>query len=290
MDEAPPAASDEVPPPREEIEARLDAMGARAEAGEEIDLAEGALLLAALDRPRVGLERYRRHLQTLVHDVAVAAAGARDVGECVAALSRVIAGTHDYSGDTLSYDDVQNANLMRVIDRRRGLPVALGIVYAHAARGQGWDASGLAFPGHFLIRLDAAGGRAIVDPFGGGGALDAGALRDLVKRMGGEEAELAPRFYDAVGDREVLLRLQNNIKLRALQAEDFDRAAAIVSTMLRLAPKSAALWHEKGVFEAQAGRLAEAIRSLEACLAVADDPMQRHQVAAALQKLRASLN
>ncbi len=42
-------------------------------------------------------------------------------------LSRVIAGTFSYQGDRQTYDDLQNANLMRVIDRRKGLPVALAI-------------------------------------------------------------------------------------------------------------------------------------------------------------------
>ncbi len=35
---------------------------------------------------------------------------------------------HRYHGDTLTCHDLQNANPMRVIDRRKGLPVALGIL------------------------------------------------------------------------------------------------------------------------------------------------------------------
>src|SRR3546814_8592275 len=41
-----------------------------------------------------------------------------------------------YHGDTESYDDPQNADLVRVIDRRMGLPVSLGVLYIHAARAQ----------------------------------------------------------------------------------------------------------------------------------------------------------
>jgi regulator of sirC expression with transglutaminase-like and TPR domain len=283
-----PPGADEGPLPRAALEARLDAVGAQPDP--DVDLAGTALLLAALDRPGVALDRYRRHLDTLAHDLRLAAAGARDVAACAEALARVMAGAHNYAGDTLSYDDVQNANLMRVIDRRRGLPVALGILYAHAARAQGWTLVGLNFPGHFLVRLEAAGGRAIIDPFGGGDVLEAGALRELVKRMGGADAELDPQYYEAVADRDVLLRLQNNIKLRALQVEDFTRAAEIARSMLRIAPGSAALWHELGAFEAQRGHLGEAIMALERCLNVATDARQRHQVALALQKIRGSLN
>ena len=52
-----------------------------------------------------------------------------------------------------TYDDPQNADLMAVIDRRRGLPVALGILYIHAARAAGLEASGLNTPDHFLLQL-----------------------------------------------------------------------------------------------------------------------------------------
>src|SRR5207237_10819284 len=70
-----------------------------------------------------------------------------------------------YSGDELTYDDLQNGNLMRVVDRRKGLPVALGILYLHTARAQGWESVGLAFPGHFLVRLGDGPDRLMLDPF-----------------------------------------------------------------------------------------------------------------------------
>ncbi len=58
---------------RQEIEAALAVMG-RGEDG-DIQIAEAALLLAALDRPRVGLERYREHLQELSEALATRKAG-----------------------------------------------------------------------------------------------------------------------------------------------------------------------------------------------------------------------
>ena len=272
---------------RDEIHARLDQAGA---ADADLDIAGTALLFAALDRPQTALARYHHHLEILVDETAAAAAGAGTIADCAAALARVMADSHGYAGDSETYDDMRNANLMHVIDRRRGLPVALGILYAHVARAQGWGLVGLNFPGHFLVRLEAKGGRAILDPFGGGTVLDPAALRALAKRMGGAEAELDPLYYEPVSDRDVLLRLQNNIKLRALQAEDFPRAAEVARAMLRLAPASAPLWHELGAFEAQQGKLGDAIAALESCLAVCEDERQRQQVRATLQKIRGSLN
>jgi regulator of sirC expression with transglutaminase-like and TPR domain len=270
-------------------EAKLRAIGATSE--ERLDLGEAALALASLERRQVGLERYREHLARLAEDVgACAGAGASSLSARVAALNETILGKHGYRGDADTYDDLQNANLMRVIDRRRGLPVTLGILYIHAARAQGWDMVGLSFPGHFLVRLEAADGRAIVDPFNGGKLPDAGALRELLRATAGAEAELAPEHYAPVPDRAVLLRLQNNIKLRLIGADRIANAVRVIETMLLFAPDQPELWREAGLLHAHLGNLGAASAAIERFLAIAADDTARHTMAALLQRIRAKLN
>ena len=141
---------------RSEFEARLSSVGGQAD--DEIDLAETALLLAALDRPRVPIERYRDHVAMLQLETAqegTRRGAERSLESRLEALRAVVVEKYGYRGDRLTYDDLQNANLMRVIDRRKGLPVALGIVYIAVARHQGWWISGLNFPGPFPSVLGA---------------------------------------------------------------------------------------------------------------------------------------
>src|ERR1700681_1908802 len=133
-----------------------------------LPIGEAALVLASFERPRVGLSRYRQHLATIARDVGRHRGAAGDLAGRVQALNEIILLKYGYSGDELTYDDLQNANLMRVVDRRKGLPVALGILYLHAARAQGWESVGLSFPGHFLVRLSEGTERLILDPFHGG--------------------------------------------------------------------------------------------------------------------------
>src|SRR3546814_1821098 len=109
-----------------------------------------------------------------------------------------------------------NANLMRVIGRRRGLPVALGILYLHGARAQGWAICGLNFPGHFLLRLDLGAERSIIDPFNGGKPRDAVGLRALLTGMAGENAELRPEHTRPVGCRDVLRSEEHSSELQSL--------------------------------------------------------------------------
>jgi regulator of sirC expression with transglutaminase-like and TPR domain len=238
-----------------------------------LPLGEAALALAAFERPRVGFARYLQHLAAIARDVGRHAAAAADLKTRAQALNEIILLKYGYSGDELTYDDLQNANLMRVVDRRKGLPVALGILYLHAARAQGWDSVGLGFPGHFLIRLAEGPERLILDPFHGGQVCEAADLRDLLKAMAGQEIEL-----------------QNNVKSRLLQAGRYERALGVVDTMLMLAPDNIELWQEAGLLHAREGNIRAAMNALQEYVARAPDGTARHQAATVLQQLKAKLN
>src|SRR4051812_14185252 len=114
------------------------------------DLAAAALMLSALDRPEKKLAQFRAHFAGVAEAVRDESHFARDAEAAARALSSVISGRYGYEGERENYDDPQNADIISVIERRRGLPVALGILYIHAARACGMGARGLLSPGHFL--------------------------------------------------------------------------------------------------------------------------------------------
>lgn len=258
-----------------------------------VDLGEAALALAAFDRPDRPTEPYRAHLAELVADVAsaaaspAAAAGAKPgLTMQIAALQSAIVDRHGYVGDDDTYDDLRNANLMWVIDRRRGLPVALGILYLHCARRLGWRLCGLNFPGHFLLRLEHDGARAIIDPFNGGREVDAADLRALLKSATGAAAELQPSHYQPVGAHNVLLRLMNNVKLRYVAADDMPHALAALERMRLFAPNEPSIWRETGLLEAHVGNAPAAVAALEIFLTLSDNDRQRRHAAMLIQELK----
>ncbi len=279
---------------RAEIEADLNRVGTLADA--EIDLAETALSLAASDRPEAARHPYRLHLAAIADAMKMAArlpslaqGGPEGLGARCRLLAEIMAGEFAYRGDRMNYDDLQNADLMRVIDRRQGLPVSLAILYIHAARSQGWQIEGVNFPGHFVIRLFHDGRAAILDPFDGGRLLETGDLRQRLKTTLGETAELQPSHYAGIGNRDILLRLQNNIKVRLIQEGHLARAAAVVERMLMIAPDAAAFWREAGLIHSRLGNLLAAKHALTRFLETADNDAQRHQVARLLQDINQRL-
>jgi regulator of sirC expression with transglutaminase-like and TPR domain len=259
--------------------------------GQRLDLLEAALTLSVLRRAEpVDLAPFRQHVASMASDLADLV---HRRGPAPEALAEVIARSYGYRGDTDSYDDLQNADLVRVIERRKGLPVALSILYLDVARRQGWEAEGLAFPAHFLIRIGIDGARHVVDPFHDGTVRDAADLRGLLRQVLGPEAELSPQHFDPVSDRDVLLRLENNVRLRLANREDWPTAAQSLDRMLAIAPDRPELLFEAGQLNARLDKRRAAIAAFERFLDIegtAGDPGVRERVSSLLQELRRGLN
>ena len=280
----------------ETIKTALERIAQQADDG--IDVAEAALLLASFDHPASDLQIYREHLKAIaeaVHDEAAAIGidAENPAPEDMArALAKVMSEDFRYAGDEDTYDDLENANLMRVIERRRGLPVALGILYIYAARAQGWAAAGLNFPGHFLIRIESRDGRrVIIDPFHAGRIMETQALRELLKLVRQNAgAELESAHYKAVSSREVLIRLQNNVKTRRMELNEVPGALEALASMQMLDPGNASLWREAGVMHMRLGHLKHAVEAFETFVARAPDGPDRRKIGQVVQELRERLD
>src|SRR3954449_8806593 len=84
------------------------------------------------------------------------------------ACSELLGGRHGLAGDRDDYDNPDNSMLDLVLERRRGLPIALSVVYVAAARRAGIPLAGVGLPGHFVVAHFGASPPLVLDPFGGG--------------------------------------------------------------------------------------------------------------------------
>jgi regulator of sirC expression with transglutaminase-like and TPR domain len=258
------------------------------------DIAIAALMLAALDHPEKKLAPYLAHLADLSEAARAEAAFANDAESAAHALGQVFTARFGYDSDRMAYDEPDNADLMMVIERRRGLPVALGILYMHAARAARMDAHGLHAPGHFLLKLAVKGSEAYVDPFAGGAVVDRERVAPhlgipmLAAEPGVPEV---PGAYEPVSDIDVLLRLQNNIRSRALRSHDSVRAIEIGVRMAQLAPYRPPLWLDLAHLHESAGALSAARTAYEHCLkASRTGDMYHNEATLALHALRRRIN
>lgn len=240
------------------------------------DIAHAALMLASLDYPGLPLEPVRAHLKEIADLARNEAPLMVHADDGAHLLSNLLAGRFGYDGDRLTYDDPKNANLIQVISRRRGMPVALGILYIHAARAAGLTAAGMDTPAHFLVMLAKGRSEVLVDPFNGGAMLDPERIGAPPRMAGADAMHLA----QPVSDIDVLLRLENNLKLRAQKAGETARALEIAKRMVLIGPGKAELWLDLARINEMSGVLRDARKAYEACLEIARPGQSLHNEAA----------
>ncbi|MAH84350.1 MAG: hypothetical protein CBB68_08475 [Rhodospirillaceae bacterium TMED8] len=253
---------------------------------DKIDLADTALLLARGDRLHMSPAPYQRHISQLVSSVRDYAGSTPNLHLQHEALVQIIARRYGYAGTERDFADVEAANLMRVIDQRAGLPVALGILYIDVGRKLGWTICGINFPGRFLIRLEREGSRIMFDPFERGALVDAATLRCRLKIFIGENAELTPNYYDAMSARDVLLRLISNIRVRLVSRGYWREALVVIEKMIFLQPTNAKFWRDQGLLQARVKHVQAAIASLEESLKWCEDEPSRYKTSVLIQELR----
>jgi regulator of sirC expression with transglutaminase-like and TPR domain len=243
---------------------------------EDIQLDLAALDLSALDHPGIDLAPYHAVLDEMGERLARVGAQAETVEEQRAALAQVIADEFGFEGDRTQYDAPVNADLIRVIDRRSGLPVSLSILYVALARRMDWEADALNVPGHVLVLLTAGGEAMLVDAFSGGAPVAVERMQALV------DGSAMPA---AMSNRMVLVRLLLNQATRAEQAGDVERATTLYERMTIFAPSEGVGWWEHARLRLHVSDVSGAKQSLSAMLEVTREPQRRRQIVAALEAI-----
>ena len=251
---------------------------------EEIALDEAALVLARLDHPEIDDAPYQDFLWALSERLSEVATDTIEPHEQAEHLARVIAKEHGFLGDAVTYDDPANADLIRVIDRRQGLPVSLSILYVGAARQLGWTANVLDIPGHVLVLIGDEVDPVIIDPFRGGRVVDTDELATLVQAMSPDPVA-AVSHVATMPNRAVLVRLLLNQATRAEAAGKGKRALTLYRRMTVMAPGHGHAWWERARLEMIDGDTAAARHSLTAMLEVTRDSDVRERIADVLASI-----
>jgi regulator of sirC expression with transglutaminase-like and TPR domain len=135
------------------------------------------------------------------------------------ACAEVLGGEHGFAGDREHYDDPDNSMLDLVLARRRGLPILLSVVYVEVARRAGIPLAGVGLPGHFVVGHFGAEPPVLLDPFGGGGEIEAGGADDQL------------RAWNA---HEIAMRMLNNLVVAYQRRGDISAAIRAASMRLEL--------------------------------------------------------
>ena len=176
-----------------------------------------------------------------------------------------------FAGNVNDYYDARNSYLHFVLQSRRGIPITLAVLYVEIATQIGLHASGVSFPGHFLVKLRMPQGEVVIDPFTGQSmsreALDA-LLVPYRRRQGlpGNSPVSLALFLQAAPPREIIARMLRNLKEIHRSAEDWVRLHAVTERLVILLPDA---WEERldrGLAAAQLGAVKAAVADLSSYL------------------------
>lgn len=181
------------------------------------------------------------------------------------AIAETMAGDLGLGGDLFTLEDPDNADVIAVAGRRRGLAVTLGVFYLHAARRCGLTLQGVDFPGHFLLRIETEEGPLALDPFSEGRVVLPSELtrRALHAGLTPNVADRLDRLMTPVSDRAVLLRLQNIIYAQATARGDYARAERAALRRALIDPADHRPWIDVAAAREGQGALAGALEALQ---------------------------
>lgn len=192
-----------------------------------------------------------------------------------------------FTGDVANYDSADNSYLNRVLERRTGIPISLAVVYLEIAAAIGLKAEGVAFPGHFLVKMAMPEGTLLVDVFDRGALLSEPQLRwRLHAALGGQPAQPLPHYLRTATDRDILVRWLNNLKAIHLAREDWRQLLAVADRLVAARPDGADEHLVRALAYERLGCPRAAAADLAACLQLAPASADDATLRARLDRLQ----
>jgi regulator of sirC expression with transglutaminase-like and TPR domain len=242
-------------------------------ADDPVDLARAALVIARIEYPTLDAAASLDTLDRLGEraTVRLAAGATASLRSRIATLNAFVFEEERFAGNRAHYMDFRNSLLNVVLGRRLGIPITLALVYMEVARRAGVTVEGVAFPGHFLMRVPL-GARdpdlpaLVLDPFSAGAEMDDAACQRLLGTHLGQVTDDLPldrALLRPCSARQMLARMLNNLKRIYVDLRSFPQAKAATDLLLVLDPMMHAERRDRGLLAYHLDDYAGALRDLE---------------------------
>lgn len=196
---------------------------------ENADLERGVFLLALYRYPTVDISSYQDTLDAFANEVRPRVEKGSGA-ERALVLADYLTESLGFRGNREHYYDPANSYLNRVLDRKRGIPISLAVVYLLLADRLDVPVCGVDMPVHFLVKYPKTGDDLYLDLFNGGDVVSKeSCVRFLL------EAGIRPRpaFFRCASARTILLRMVRNL---LGIAEEANRKQTVKELMRLIAP------------------------------------------------------
>jgi regulator of sirC expression with transglutaminase-like and TPR domain len=242
----------------EDLELALNAPGA--------DIAPAALAIARIEYPALQVDPYLDRIDTLGSNAATRLAGVSVASsDAIGVLNEYLFDEEGFAGNRENYEDPRNSFLNEVLDRRRGIPISLAVIYMEVARRAGLEITGVNFPGHFLLRAPSPlhGDDLIIDPFHRGALLSEYDCRQLLRSHVGDDAAFDGSLMVPATRHDIVVRMLVNLKRLYVRMRSFPQARFISTLLLTVDPSGIGELRDRGLLAYHLEDFASALRDLE---------------------------
>ena len=198
-----------------------------------------------------------------------------------------------FAGNVNDFNDPDNSYLSVVLHTRRAIPISLAVLWLELAQGLGLAARGIAFPGHFMLKVNLPNGQVVIDPLDGQ-SLSREALlerlepyRDSVAMADDSEAPLS-LFLRTASPRDIITRMLRNLKQIHASQQDWPRLIAVQDRLIVLQPQAWSEYRDRGLAHASQGNFRPALADLEFYLASAQGVEDRGEIAWRVSEMKRS--
>jgi len=165
--------------------------------------------------------------------------------EKLTTLLNVFYHEQNFSGDWKAFFKVKNVLLSKVLSRRKGVPISLGILLIDMLNATGFNAEGLCFPSGFIVKVNLENDAIYIDPFNG----EMVGFRQLELRVRGQlgnHARLTSVMLEVDTNETIIKRYVNVLKASYIQADNIELALLCSDILLRLDPLDAFEVRDRG--------------------------------------------
>ena len=248
----------------DDLEDALNAPGA--------DIAPAGLAIARIEYPALDPEPYLDRIDRMGGNAAERLAGVSVASsDAIRILNEYLFDEEGFSGNRENYEDPRNSFLNEVLDRRRGIPISLAVIYMEVARRAGLEITGVNFPGHFLLRAASpmVGDDLIIDPFHGGALLSEFDCRQLLRHHVGDDAAFDGSLLLPATRHDIVVRMLVNLKRLYVRMRSFPQARFVSTLLLTVDPSAIGELRDRGLLAYHLEDFASALRDLEEYLRLA---------------------
>ena len=217
-----------------EQELAFDEMVGRNE--EEIDLAAAALLIARKGYPDLNVGRYVARLKDMAEAISYRLEDPKDPLGVVRAINGFLFDGEGFEGNETDYYDPRNSFLNDVLDRKKGIPITLSIIYMEMGRRIGFPIYGVGFPQHFLVKYQTPEEQIIIDPFNRGLILTQEDCANRLRLTSGGRLEFKEHYLAGLTNKQILRRVLTNLKAIYLSTSNYPKALSFIDMLLDLIP------------------------------------------------------